>query len=231
MKKTFTGVDGTVGAISAWESNDENGSWRAGNQKKLLKGNVLILNCVLRSDGGHRGCLYYWQKFTSTTETVKWGLMGYGLSYESNVTFFQMDKSWEWFTNGLDKDDFENSIRSFWQMKNRNSTKVAVSFDILLFFFIYSLNMPEHFFNPFIDIWNISFYEFSRIFHTTLYLSETVSIYSSYLEVALQTLKAVLNQPTTQIPLIIVLFFSLSWRLDNLLNKNRRRIRCMNFIN
>jgi hypothetical protein len=24
---------------------------------------------------------------------VKWTLMGYGLSYESNVTFFQMDKS------------------------------------------------------------------------------------------------------------------------------------------
>jgi hypothetical protein len=69
------------------------------------------------------------------------------MDYPMNLMlpFFQMDKSWEWFTNGLDKDDFENSIRSFWQMKNRNSTKVAVSFDILLFFFIYSLKCQNIF--------------------------------------------------------------------------------------
>jgi hypothetical protein len=40
---------------------------------------------------------------------VKWGLMGYGLSYESNVTFFQMDKSvgMIYKRTGYAKDDFE----------------------------------------------------------------------------------------------------------------------------
>jgi hypothetical protein len=52
----FPGVDGTVGAISV--GDDENG-WRA-KSKKITKGERIdFLNCVLRFDGGHRGCLYY----------------------------------------------------------------------------------------------------------------------------------------------------------------------------
>jgi hypothetical protein len=82
-------------AISAWENNDENvGSWRAGNQKKLLKGNVLILR--LRFKIPMEATEDATTEPFSTTETkVKWGFNG-GMDYPMNLMLpFQMDKSLE----------------------------------------------------------------------------------------------------------------------------------------
>jgi uncharacterized protein YndB with AHSA1/START domain len=94
MKKTFTGVDGTVGAISAWESNDENVGVGEQEIKKFTKGERIDFELRFKIPMEATEDAYITTEAISTTETkVKWGFNG-GMDYPMNLMlpFFQMDK-------------------------------------------------------------------------------------------------------------------------------------------
>ncbi|SDY06992.1 SRPBCC family protein [Flavobacterium degerlachei] len=94
MKKTFTGVDGTVGAISAWESTDENVG--VGEQEiiKITEGDRIDFELRFKSPFESTADAYMSTEAISATETtVKWGFNGV-MDYPMNLMlpFLQMDK-------------------------------------------------------------------------------------------------------------------------------------------
>jgi len=94
MKKTFTGVDGTVGAVSAWESNDENVGVGEQEIKKIAEGKRIDFELRFKTPFEATEDAYMTTEAISATETkVKWGFNG-GMDYPMNLMlpFLQMDK-------------------------------------------------------------------------------------------------------------------------------------------
>jgi hypothetical protein len=94
MKKTFSGVDGTVGAISAWESSDENIGVGEQEIKKITEGKLIDFELRFKSPFEATEDAYMTTEAISSTETkVKWGFNG-GIDYPTNLMlpFLQMDK-------------------------------------------------------------------------------------------------------------------------------------------
>jgi hypothetical protein len=94
MKKTFTGVDGTVGAISAWESNDQNIGVGEQEIKKITEGEQVDFELRFKTPFEATEDAYISTEAISSTETkVKWGFNG-GMDYPMNLMlpFLQMDK-------------------------------------------------------------------------------------------------------------------------------------------
>jgi hypothetical protein len=94
MKKTFTGVDGTVGAISAWESNDENVGVGEQEIKKITEGDRIDFELRFKTPFEATEEAYMTTESISSTETkVKWGFNG-EMDYPMNLMlpFLQMDK-------------------------------------------------------------------------------------------------------------------------------------------
>lgn len=94
MKKTFTGVDGTVGAISAWESTDENVGVGEQEIKKITEGERIDFELQFKTPFEATEEAYLTTEAISSTETkVKWVFNG-GMDYPMNLMmpFLQMDK-------------------------------------------------------------------------------------------------------------------------------------------
>lgn len=94
MKKTFTGVDGTVGAISAWESTNENVGVGEQEIKKITEGERIDFELRFKTPFEATEDAYISTEAISSTETkVKWGFNG-GMDYPMNLMlpFLQMDK-------------------------------------------------------------------------------------------------------------------------------------------
>lgn len=93
MKKTFTGVDGTVGAISAWESNDKNVGVGEQEIKKITEGEHIDFELRFKIPFEATDNAYMSTEAISTTETkVKWGFNG-SMAYPMNLMlpFMGMD--------------------------------------------------------------------------------------------------------------------------------------------
>lgn len=94
MKKTFTGVDGTVGAIAAWESDDENVGVGEQEIKKITEGERVDFELRFKIPMKTTEDAYITTEAISATETkVKWGFNG-KMDYPMNLMlpFLQMDK-------------------------------------------------------------------------------------------------------------------------------------------
>lgn len=94
MKKTFRGVDGTVGAVSAWESTDENVG--VGEQEiiKITEGDRIDFQLRFKSPFEATDDAYMTTEDISSTETkVQWGFNG-KMDYPMNLMlpFLQMEK-------------------------------------------------------------------------------------------------------------------------------------------
>jgi hypothetical protein len=85
MKKIFSGVDGTIGAISSWDSKNENVG--AGEQeiKKITEGERIDFELRFKSPFEATEEAYMTTEAISSTETkVKWGFNG-GMDYPMNL--------------------------------------------------------------------------------------------------------------------------------------------------
>lgn len=77
MKKTFTGVDGTVGAISAWESSDKNVGVGEQEIKKIIEGERIDFELRFKVPFESTDHAYFTTEAISLRETrVKWGFNG-----------------------------------------------------------------------------------------------------------------------------------------------------------
>jgi len=94
MKKTFTGVDGTVGAISAWDSTNENVGVGEQEVIKITEGERIDFELRFKTPFESTADAYMSTEAISATETkVKWGFNG-AMDYPMNLMlpFLEMDK-------------------------------------------------------------------------------------------------------------------------------------------
>ncbi len=94
MKKTFTGTDGTVGAIAGWESNDENVGVGEQEIVKITEGERVDFELRFKIPFESTEDAYITTEAISATETkVQWGFNG-GMDYPMNLMlpFLQMEK-------------------------------------------------------------------------------------------------------------------------------------------
>lgn len=77
MKKTFSGTDGTVGAISAWESKDENVGVGEQEIKKIIEGERIDFELRFKVPFESTDMAYMTTEAVSPNKTkVKWGFNG-----------------------------------------------------------------------------------------------------------------------------------------------------------
>jgi len=77
MKKTFTGIDGKVGAISAWESTDENVGVGEQEIKKITEGERIDFELRFKVPFESTNHAYFTTETISDKDTkVKWGFNG-----------------------------------------------------------------------------------------------------------------------------------------------------------
>ncbi|WP_369753906.1 SRPBCC family protein [Flavobacterium sp. WC2409] len=77
MKKTFSGVDGTVGAIAAWESDDKNVGFGEQEIKKITPGERIDFELRFKKPFESTDNAYFTTESISASETkVKWGFNG-----------------------------------------------------------------------------------------------------------------------------------------------------------
>ena len=91
MKKTYTGTDGEVGFVSAWESQDENVG--AGEQEILSIEDGKRINYELRfikPFPSTEKAYMTTEALTDSTTLVKWGFDG-SMKYPMNITLLFMD--------------------------------------------------------------------------------------------------------------------------------------------
>ncbi|UQD56887.1 SRPBCC family protein [Flavobacterium sp. K5-23] len=94
MKKTFSGVDGTVGAISSWDSKNENVGVGEQEIKKIIEGERIDFELRFKSPFESTASAYMTTETISTNETkVKWGFNG-DMNYPMNLMlpFMGMDE-------------------------------------------------------------------------------------------------------------------------------------------
>jgi hypothetical protein len=94
MKKTFSGVDGTVGAISTWESKNENIGIGEQEIKKITEGERIDFELRFKSPFEATEEAYMTTEAISASETkVKWRFNG-GIDYPMNLMlpFMGMDE-------------------------------------------------------------------------------------------------------------------------------------------
>jgi hypothetical protein len=94
MKKTFTGTDGTVGAIAGWESKDKNVGKGEQEIKKIIPGERLEFELRFKIPFESTDMAYMATEAISPTQTkVKWGFDGQS-PYPMNLmlAFMNMDE-------------------------------------------------------------------------------------------------------------------------------------------
>ena len=94
MKKTFTGVDGSVGAISAWESENENVGIGEQEIKKITEGARIDFELRFKVPFESTASAYMATESISSKETkVKWVFSG-NMPYPMNIMlpFMGMDE-------------------------------------------------------------------------------------------------------------------------------------------
>lgn len=94
MKKTFTGTDGTAGAISAWKSTNENVGVGEQEIKKLTEGERVDFELRFKIPIETTDKAYFSTESISTNETkVRWGYDGH-MPYPMNLMmpFMGMDE-------------------------------------------------------------------------------------------------------------------------------------------
>lgn len=94
MKKTFSGIDGTVGAISAWESKDKNVGVGEQEIKKIVEGERIDFELRFKVPFESTDMAYMTTEAISPSQTkVKWGFNGKS-PYPMNLmlAFMDMDK-------------------------------------------------------------------------------------------------------------------------------------------
>lgn len=85
MKKTFTGTDGTVGAIAAWDSKDENVGVGEQEIKKITEGKRIDFELRFKVPFESTDDAYMITEAISPNQTkVKWGFKG-KMPYPMNV--------------------------------------------------------------------------------------------------------------------------------------------------
>ncbi|WP_229335654.1 SRPBCC family protein [Flavobacterium sp. ALJ2] len=94
MKKTFTGTDGTVGAIASWDSTDKNVGKGEQEIKKIVPGERLEFELRFKVPFESTDMAYMTTEAISPTQTkVKWGFDGRS-PYPMNLmlAFMNMDQ-------------------------------------------------------------------------------------------------------------------------------------------
>ncbi|WP_348811107.1 SRPBCC family protein [Flavobacterium maritimum] len=94
MKKTFSGTDGTVGAISAWESQDKNVGVGEQEIKKIIEGERIDFELRFKVPFESTDMAYMTTEAVSPNKTtVKWGFNGKS-PYPMNLmlVFMNMDE-------------------------------------------------------------------------------------------------------------------------------------------
>jgi hypothetical protein len=77
MKKTFTGTDGTVGAIAGWDSKDKNVGVGEQEIKKIVEGKRIDFELRFKVPFESTDNAYMITEAVSTNQTkVKWGFDG-----------------------------------------------------------------------------------------------------------------------------------------------------------
>ncbi|MNS29642.1 Polyketide cyclase / dehydrase and lipid transport [compost metagenome] len=91
MIKTYTGTDGTVGFISAWDSKDEEVGKGEQEIKKITEGSRIDYELRFIKPFESTEQAYMITQATSPTQTkVTWGFEGH-MSYPTNITMLFMD--------------------------------------------------------------------------------------------------------------------------------------------
>jgi hypothetical protein len=94
MKRTFTGIDGTVGAIAAWESDNKEVGVGEQEIKKIKEGEQIDFELRFKAPFESTSEAYMITEAISLNETkVKWGFKGV-MDYPMNLMlpFMQMEK-------------------------------------------------------------------------------------------------------------------------------------------
>lgn len=117
MKKSYTGTDGTVGFVSAWESNNENVG--AGEQEilKITEGERIDFELRFIKPFESTQAAYMTTEAVSENQTkVKWGFSG-KMSYPMNLMLLFMD-----FEEMIGK-DFQEGLRNLKTIVEENNDK------------------------------------------------------------------------------------------------------------
>jgi hypothetical protein len=94
MKKNFIGIDGTVGAIATWESDNKEVGIGEQEIKKIKEGEQVDFELRFKAPFESTSKAYMITEVISVNETkVKWGFYG-SMDYPSNILlpFMQMEK-------------------------------------------------------------------------------------------------------------------------------------------
>lgn len=91
MKKTYRGTDGTVGFVSAWESNDENVGVGEQEIKKIVEGERIDFELRFIKPFEATEPAFMSTETVSENQTkVKWGFSGH-MNYPMNIMMLFMD--------------------------------------------------------------------------------------------------------------------------------------------
>lgn len=91
MKKTYRGTDGTVGFVSAWESNDENVGVGEQEIKKIAEGERIDFELRFIKPFEATEPAFMSTETVSENQTkVKWGFSGH-MNYPMNIMMLFMD--------------------------------------------------------------------------------------------------------------------------------------------
>ena len=91
MKKTYQGTDGTVGFVSAWESNDENVGVGEQEIKKIAEGERIDFELrFIKPFEATEPAFMSTESVTENQTKVKWGFSGH-MNYPMNIMMLFMD--------------------------------------------------------------------------------------------------------------------------------------------
>jgi uncharacterized membrane protein len=91
MKKSYRGTDGTVGFVSAWESNNEEVGTGEQEIKKIIEGKRIDFELrFLKPFEATEACYMTTESVSGNKTKVAWGFNG-KISYPMNIMFLFMD--------------------------------------------------------------------------------------------------------------------------------------------
>ncbi len=91
MKKTYRGTDGTVGFVSAWESDDENVGVGEQEIKKIAEGERIDFELrFIKPFEATEPAFMSTESVTENQTKVKWGFSGH-MNYPMNIMMLFMD--------------------------------------------------------------------------------------------------------------------------------------------
>lgn len=91
MEKSYNGIDGTVGFISAWKSDNEDVGVGEQEIKKIIEGERIEFELRFKEPFESTSPAYMTTDYVSENQTkVKWGFSGH-MNYPMNLMFLFMD--------------------------------------------------------------------------------------------------------------------------------------------